>query len=736
MRSALPLARLLVAGCALLLTHGSLAGATDYYVSKAGNDANPGTIALPWATVQHACSSLAPGDTAHVAAGTYNEMVTVGVSGSAGGGFVTLQADPGAVLDGTGLTQASLANTGLQDMILIDTQSYVQIVGFTIQNDIGVADGSGIRVLGSGDHISLLNNTIHGITGTDAMGITVYGTAATSISNLVIDGNVIYDCQPAQSETLTLNGNIDTFQITNNVVHDVNNIGIDMIGGETDIQPDQSLVTRNGVCSGNIVYNANSNYGGGYGDAIYIDGGQNIVVEHNIVYGSDIGIEVGAENAGVTASGIVVRDNLIYNNTKIGLAFGGYDPTVGRVNACQFLNNTLYQNDSLKSGNGEVAITCATNCTFENNIVYVNAQDLIIDIEYPADATGNSFNYNLYYADAGSAAPTFGAYTGFTAWETGAGVDASSIFANPLFLGASAADFHLEATSPSIGAGDPAFVVSGETDLDGNPRLLSGRVDMGCYERTSANPTVAAPSVTPGSGSFTGSLTVSLAIATVGALIYYTLDGSQPTATSTLYGAPFTLSATTTVKAIGVLSGYTNSAVASATFTEVASGATLGSTGGGIGAVGSGTTSQGATASNTLSSAPSAPGASGSGCELAPLEGRSALDLLPLSLLGALLVVSRRRRAKSPPHPVQSGWPFLTNSSARAHSSGTIVSMSSTILPPENRHADVPVSTTLPNEAAYRTAHRKVSWPSCIRGQLASRGVRDSNLRSSSFSKR
>jgi len=57
----------------------------------------------------------------------------------------------------------------------------------------------------------------------------------------VIDGNEVYDCDPAPSEALTLNGNVDGFQVTNNVVHDVNTIGIDAIGGERDIQPDQNL---------------------------------------------------------------------------------------------------------------------------------------------------------------------------------------------------------------------------------------------------------------------------------------------------------------------------------------------------------------------------------------------------------------------------------------------------------------------------------------------------------------
>ncbi len=44
-------------------------------------------------------------------------------------------------------------------------------------------------------------------------------------------------------------------------------------------------------------------------------------------------------------------------------------------------------------------------------------------------------------------------------------------------------DLRLQAGSPCINAGDPAFVPQpGETDLDGQARVLCGRVDMGAYE--------------------------------------------------------------------------------------------------------------------------------------------------------------------------------------------------------------------------------------------------------------
>ncbi len=78
---------------------------------------------------------------------------------------------------------------------------------------------------------------------------------------------------------------------------------------------------------------------------------------------------------------------------------------------------------------------------------------------------------------------------------------------------------------------------------------------------------MATPTISPNGGSFSGSVEVSLSTTTPGATIYYTTNGATPTTSSTLYTAPFTLTADATVKAFAVASGYNNSAVASAVFT-------------------------------------------------------------------------------------------------------------------------------------------------------------------------
>lgn len=82
--------------------------------------------------------------------------------------------------------------------------------------------------------------------------------------------------------------------------------------------------------------------------------------------------------------------------------------------------------------------------------------------------------------------------------------------------------------------------------------------------------TVATPTFSPAAWGEGESQVVELACETAGASIYYTTDGSTPTSSSTAYNSTnkITLSATTTIKAIAVKEGMTNSEVASKTYTK------------------------------------------------------------------------------------------------------------------------------------------------------------------------
>ncbi|MBO7684530.1 MAG: C10 family peptidase [Kiritimatiellae bacterium] len=69
---------------------------------------------------------------------------------------------------------------------------------------------------------------------------------------------------------------------------------------------------------------------------------------------------------------------------------------------------------------------------------------------------------------------------------------------------------------------------------------------------------------------FETSASVALTCATNGAAIYYTLDGTAPSESSTLYSAPFTITKTTTVRARAFKSGHARSDVFTRTFVSAA----------------------------------------------------------------------------------------------------------------------------------------------------------------------
>jgi hypothetical protein len=79
--------------------------------------------------------------------------------------------------------------------------------------------------------------------------------------------------------------------------------------------------------------------------------------------------------------------------------------------------------------------------------------------------------------------------------------------------------------------------------------------------------TVATPTFSPVAGTYTSAQSVTISDATSGATIYYTTNGTTPTTSSSVYSSPISVTTTETIKALGVKSGDTNSAIGSATYT-------------------------------------------------------------------------------------------------------------------------------------------------------------------------
>ena len=478
---------------------------SSFYVATTGNDSNPGTQAAPWRTVQHAADTARAGSMVNVRGGIYEELVSIHISGNASDGFITLRSYPGetAVLEAARLTPAN--RTGV---LTIHNQSYVRIEGFEIRNYRTAehqAAPLGIDVMGSGSHIELLKNNVHHIEqnfdgrdgpghGANAFGIAVYGTDVQApITDLIIDGNEVHHLKTGSSESLVVNGNVTNFRITHNIVHDNNNIGIDVIGFERTA-PDPAVdQARDGIVSGNLVYNITSKGNPAYredesSDGIYVDGGTRILIEQNVIHDVDFGIELASEHKDRATSYVIARNNLVYHCHTAGVSIGGYAPERGRTDHCTVLNNTLYENDTSGTGAGEFQMQWnMTENIFANNIVYAGSRCLMSlnKSEVKSDHPPVMIDHNLYYCTAGANSSAWKAVdatvTGFEKYVASTGNDRHSRFLDPHFINAPE-DFHLRGDSPAIAAGVADVAPVGELDLDGSPRVKSRKIDLGCYQ--------------------------------------------------------------------------------------------------------------------------------------------------------------------------------------------------------------------------------------------------------------
>jgi hypothetical protein len=489
-------------GAALVTRKALVPAQANYWVATTGSDANDGSKAHPWRTIQHALNSTKGGSVIEVGAGVYHELVTIRHSGSATG-FTTLTAAPGAapVIDGTGLPIPN----GLNGLVTLNDVSFIRVKGFEIRNYVSAStalDPIGILVEGAGSNIQLLDNRIHDIKTTgktddfDALGIAVYGTAApASLSRIVIDGNELDHLVTGFSEALALSGNVQYFQVTNNRIHDNDNIGID-IGGYEQFAPDPAYDrARNGYVAGNTIYNISSLNNPAYqgqesADGIYVDGGADVVIERNLIHNTDLGIEAASEHRTRVSDSVTIRSNIVYASNQVGISIGGYAANVGGTTHCRIVNNTLYGNGTGASSEGEFQIQFnAAVSAFENNIVVANnAQNLLLYSFVATPPHPAVLNANLYFSRGGAENSSWQwlgrNYTSFARYRATTGNDKASRYADPELADAKAADFHLAAGSPAQGAGTnlPLSTI-GLIDFAGLPRKsIEGKVDIGAYQ--------------------------------------------------------------------------------------------------------------------------------------------------------------------------------------------------------------------------------------------------------------
>ncbi len=147
------------------------------------------------------------------------------------------------------------------------------------------------------------------------------------------------------------------------------------------------------------------------------------------------------------------------------------------------LTNCIFSGNSADSG-GAICNRRDCNPTLTSCILWGNAatqgDNICLALYHWAGQTFTA-GITVSYSDVEGGDAGVHVETGCTLnWGEG------NIDTDPLLVDPVAGDYHLSVGSPCIDAGDPAYIPSlGETDIDGEPRVMGGRVDMGIDEFTS-----------------------------------------------------------------------------------------------------------------------------------------------------------------------------------------------------------------------------------------------------------
>jgi len=266
--------------------------------------------------------------------------------------------------------------------------------------------------------------------GNPAAPYTSWATAATNIQDAV-------DVAPPGATILVTNGVYAPVTVnTPLTLQSVNGPDFTMIDGGGAVRC--LYLTNNAVLVGFTLTNG----------LAYEDSGGGVYCEYNAVLFNCVLTGNSAGWGGGAYGGTLNNCTLTGNLCNQGDGGGAYDST---LNNCTLTRNSATESYGIGGG--------ACNCTLNNCIVYYN--------------NNNSGTYDTNYDEYS----TLNYCCTTPLPDSGIG----NISNVPLFVDQANGNLRLQSNSPCINSGNNAYVV-GNTDLDGNPRIVGGTVDIGAYE--------------------------------------------------------------------------------------------------------------------------------------------------------------------------------------------------------------------------------------------------------------
>jgi parallel beta-helix repeat protein len=501
---------------AFALTFGSFSSAgaapqmavTTYNVSATGNDANAGTSAAPFKTIQKCLAIVTAGSTCLVKAGTYNESLTLKTSGTSATP-ITLKCESAKACTVNSGTNLNLVTGGRIHYYVIDGFRFISTSTslYTLDFGANIAQPEATPNAGN-DHFIFRNNYVEGT-------IRFFG------ANNLVEQNEL------NGKSFFSNGITDKWVSS----HD-NNYRINTIH-DYKVRGVWLQRSSDNVIEGNNIYNI-----GASGAAIDCDGAdsneKHCYVRNNIIHDFPNAVGILYENCfdckaegniisngqqGISSinygldyvnDGVEYRthdthsiftNNIISNMTYDGIIC--YSSPGGTA-----INNTIYKANMGRSYFGAIGLSqtgnyYCHNWTIKNNIIsQPNTYALLF--ESGASGISNVVSDNNFY-DMSTTVKKFDLKKGgsdvshtFTQWL--AFYDAHSMTGNSLFVNAAAGDFHLQPNSPACGVG--AIPCSGTA-----PTLAVTNTPIVITATVTVTPVLATITVVPTSSSIPSSTT-------------------------------------------------------------------------------------------------------------------------------------------------------------------------------------------------------------------------------------